>query len=131
MTPQLEEAQRFLRLADRDRRAFVALLGACNVDPSVAFFHAQQAVEKALKAVFCARDVEYRRTHDLEELSARLVDVGCRVPADESVLRRLTPYAVEFRYDDSPTQLITRDDASQVVDLILAWAESTVDSMLL
>lgn len=126
MTPQFEEAQRFLRLADRDRRAFVALLSASSVDQSIALFHAQQAVEKGLKAVLCIADIEYRRTHDLEELSARVVDAGYQAPADDSILRRLTPYAVEFRYDDSPPQLMTGDDAARVVDLVLAWAESII-----
>lgn len=48
MTPQLEEAERFLRLAKRDQAAFAALLNTPSVDPAVAFFHAQQAAEKSL-----------------------------------------------------------------------------------
>lgn len=51
MTPQREEANRFVRLAKRDQAAFEALLNATSVDPAVACFHAQQAAEKALKAV--------------------------------------------------------------------------------
>ena len=43
MTPQLEEAERFLRLAKRDQTAFKALLNVTTVDPAVACFHAQQA----------------------------------------------------------------------------------------
>jgi HEPN domain-containing protein len=50
MTPQREEAERFLRLAKRDRAAFAALLNASAVDPSVACFHAQQAAEKSLRS---------------------------------------------------------------------------------
>ena len=51
MTPQREEATRLLRLARRDHAAFSALLGASDVGVAVAMFHAQQASEKALKAV--------------------------------------------------------------------------------
>ncbi len=49
MTPQREEAERFMRLARRDEAAFLALLASATVDFAVACFHAQQAVEKALK----------------------------------------------------------------------------------
>lgn len=42
MTPQLEEAARFLRLAKRDQAAFAALLNATAVDPAVACFYAQR-----------------------------------------------------------------------------------------
>ena len=57
------------------RRVCCAWLGAPGVAVAVGFFHAQQAVEKALKAVMCLRGLEYRRTHDLEELA------GCQVPS--------------------------------------------------
>lgn len=126
MTPQLEEAQRLLRLAYRDQAAFDALLNAPGVDPAVACFHAQQAVEKALKAVMCARDLEYRRTHDLEELAGRLVDAGLRLPVEVAALRRLTPYGVRFRYDDEPMPLLTGSEAEQMVSATLTWAASVI-----
>ena len=77
MTPQREEAQRLLRLARRDQAAMQVLLGAPGVAVAVAFFHAQQAAEKTLKAVMCLEALEYRRTHDLEELAGQLADAGC------------------------------------------------------
>ena len=76
MTPRREEAARLLRLARRDESALVALLDAPQVALPVALFHAQQAAEKTLKAVMCLQGVEHRRTHDLEELAARLTDAG-------------------------------------------------------
>ena len=50
MTPQHEEASRLLRLARRDHAAFDALIAASGVPAAVALFHAQKAVEKALKS---------------------------------------------------------------------------------
>ena len=76
MTPQAEEAARMLRLAMRDQSAFHALLNSVGVPSAVAFFHAQQSVEKALKSAMCLRGLEYRRTHDLEELAGQLKDAG-------------------------------------------------------
>ncbi len=128
MTPQLEESQRLLRLAHRDRKAFEALLQATDVDPAVACFHAQQAVEKALKAVMCFRDLEYPRTHDLEELAGRLEKAGLQPPIEDAALRRLTPYAVRFRYDDEPISLLSGSEAKQIVYGILTWAASVTGS---
>lgn len=126
MTPQREEAERYLRLARRDEAAFRALLDSPTVDFSVACFHAQQAVEKALKAVMFLRGLEFRRTHDLEELSGTLADAGEDVPLAEEELRRLTPYAVEFRYDDEPMPLVTPEQAIAYALRVLAWAENVL-----
>lgn len=126
MTPQREEAERFLRLAKRDQAAFAALLNTSTVDPAVAGFHAQQAEEKAIKVVMCLRGLEYRRTHDLEELAGTLVDVGIVPPVDEIELRCLTPYAVEFRYDDEAVPLISGDEAGRLIALLLAWAATEI-----
>lgn len=128
MTPQREEAERFLRLAKRDQAAFAALLNTSTVDPAVACFHAQQAAEKALKAVMCLHCLEYRRTHDLEELAGTLADVGIVPPVDEIELRCLTPYAVEFRYDDETIHLISGDEAGRLIALLLAWAATEIAS---
>ncbi|MBI3903603.1 MAG: HEPN domain-containing protein [Nitrosomonadales bacterium] len=124
MTPQREEAERFLRLARRDEAAFRALLATPSVDFSVACFHAQQAVEKALKAIMFLHRLEFQRTHDLEELAGRLMDAGVVIPLENEELRRLTPYAVEFRYDDEPMPLVTPEQAVSYTSRILGWADN-------
>lgn len=122
MTVEREEAQRLLRLAARDRRAFEVLLnGGVAEDFPAAAFHAQQAVEKALKAALCLRRIEFRRTHDLLELAGRLRDAGGTVPVLDEALQRLTPYAVEFRYDDQALALIAPEDAQSLVEVCLSW----------
>ena len=123
MTPQREEAERFMRLARRDEAAFRALLASATVDFAVACFHAQQAVEKALKAVMFLHGLEFRRTHDLEELSGTLTDAGVNIPLEGEELRRLTPYAVEFRYDDEPMPLVSPEQAISYTSRVLAWAD--------
>lgn len=44
-------ARRFLALAERDLKAFRKLAGDPDIDDEIVGFHAQQAVEKCLKAV--------------------------------------------------------------------------------
>ncbi len=123
MTPQREEALRLLRLARRDQTALHALLGVPGVAAAVAFFHAQQAAEKALKAAMCLHGLEYRRTHDLEELAGQLADAGRPPSVVEADLRLLTPYAVEYRYDDEPPELLTPAQALAIVAALLSWCD--------
>jgi HEPN domain-containing protein len=68
-----------------------ALLGAPHVAVAVALIHAQQAAEKALKAVMCLQALEYRRTHDLEALAGQLSDAGSPPCVGETELSLLTP----------------------------------------
>ncbi|MEW6349745.1 MAG: HEPN domain-containing protein [Thermodesulfobacteriota bacterium] len=124
MTPQLEES---LRLARRDRAAFLTLRNATHVDAEVGCFHARQAIEKALKAVMCVRGIEYRRTHDLVDLTERLMDHGIRAPVEPEFLGRLTPCAVEFRCDDARPMLVSIYEAEQWVDSVLTWAASVAE----
>lgn len=128
MTAAHEEAARLLRLARRDALAFKGLLTLPEVDFSVACFHAQQAAEKAIKAVLFDREVEFRRTHDLEELGASLVRHGGELPVSVERLRRLSPYAVEFRYNDEVINTLTASEAEDILGKILIWAEGVVQA---
>lgn len=65
MTPQREKALRLLRLARRDRETFELLLPLERASLVALGFHAQQAVEKTLKAVAVEHYLEIQRTHDL------------------------------------------------------------------
>lgn len=54
-------------------------------------FLAQQAVEKALKAVLLVRDVPFERKHDIEYLCGLIEDAGLNLPPDLSAASALTP----------------------------------------
>lgn len=121
MTPQREEAQRLLRLAERDREAFEILAAASDKAHAAAGFLAQQAVEKALKALLCLRDIDFPRTHDLENLFNRLADSGPMPDHSSEYLRPLTPYAVDFRYDDQVVSLLSIDEMREIAETILRF----------
>lgn len=61
-------------------------------------FHAQQAVEKALKAVCVARRVPFRKTHDLGELLETIEAFAPAFASEWQHLDALTDYAVAARY---------------------------------
>ena len=67
-----------------------------------ALFHCQQVVEKAMKALLTWHDSAFRKTHNLEELSALCTRIdGTLAPAVEEVTP-LTEYAARFRYPGAP-----------------------------
>ena len=63
-------------------------------------FHAQQAVEKFMKAVLASRGTVYRPTHNLLELTELLERDGTALPADHPDFPSLGPYAAVLRYDE-------------------------------
>ncbi|MDP2821268.1 MAG: HEPN domain-containing protein [Sulfuritalea sp.] len=125
MTPFIEEAERLLRLARRDYQT-CAILGS-HPDAQIApiCFHAQQCVEKSLKAVMTANQIYFRYTHDLGELTNLLTGAGITPPFTAQELQRLTPSAVELRYDEG-VPLLTREEATDMATRTLAWAEALV-----
>jgi HEPN domain-containing protein len=125
MTPFSEEAERLLRLARRDYQTCAILGSHPEAQIAPICFHAQQCVEKSLKAALTARQVYFRYTHDLSELTNLLTGAGITPPFTAAELQRLTPSAVELRYDEG-VPLLTREEADHIATQTLAWAESLV-----
>jgi len=128
MKPHLEEAWRSLRLADRDIKAFKVLNKEPDVHLSIVYFHAQQAVEKSLKAVLFSQQIEFARTHDLVKLARLLGDQGVMLPVREDQLRRLNPFAVAFRYDDMEIAPVAQEGMASLIAEIRGWAEQEVSA---
>jgi HEPN domain-containing protein len=61
-------------------------------------FHAQQAVEKYLKAVLALNEVPVRKTHDIGALLGQLAELGLELPDEMDAALELTPYSVLERY---------------------------------
>lgn len=126
MTPTLEEALRLLRLARRDSETFELLMPLPKASVAALGFHAQQSVEKALKAVCALRSIEVRRTHDLAALAQAIQDNGAALPLPIDDLRALNPFAVEYRYDDEIVSAVTRDELCNRLSIVLKWADECI-----
>ena len=101
-----------------------------DVLPEQICFHAQQAAEKAFKAVLLFAGVDFPYSHDLEELLDTLEDAGIKVPEPLQDVGMLTPYAVETRYPGFGED-INEQDISEAVTLAekaIAWAEEHISS---
>lgn len=126
MTPALEEARRMLDMARSDYDAFQVLKPAAHLRDAVVLFHAQQAMEKAIKAVLLAHEIPFGRTHNLLVLISLLVERNIDVPHSPEAAAVFNPYAVTFRYDDEDIALISREEAAAMADAVLAWATRKV-----
>lgn len=127
MKRPLDLARRFLVLADRDIQAFRLLAGDSHIHDEAVGFHAQQAVEKCLKAVLAVHTIPFRKTHDLDELIDLLHDHHKAVPPNADGLDVLNPFAVILRYDLIELPSFDRDEARAIVESVRRWAEEQVE----
>lgn len=88
---------------------------AADPDPSfdAACFHAQQCIEKLMKAVLIDRQVLAPRTHDLVVLSRLLEGLEKQWTWDEAELQGLNRAAVNYRY---PGESADREDAAEALE---------------
>ena len=92
-------ARRFLDVADRDIRTIRLLAAVPTSDDEAVGFHAQQSIEKCLKAVLSVNEIAFRKTHDLVELADLLLDHNKHLPPNVELLDTLNPYAVMLRVE--------------------------------
>lgn len=118
---------RALRMADRDVTAFMKLKSDPKVHIASTCFHAQQAVEKCLKAVMFERGILFPPVHDLVRLAFILREHGIDTPCPLEDLRKLNPFAVTFRYDDTDIPLVTADAVGEMVAQMREWAGKVVE----
>ena len=84
--------------AEQDLEAASHLLELGEKGPTdVICFHAQQCVEKYLKALLVFENLPVPKTHDIERL-LNLVPNPDRIPLTPEQMRILTGYATETRY---------------------------------
>jgi HEPN domain-containing protein len=92
-------------------------------------FQAQQAAEKALKAVLIAYQVRFPYTHDIGTLLSLIERAG--QPAPEYVFEAalLSDYAVEARYPGvaEPVNLEEYQKSIVLAEGVLRWAEEIVE----
>lgn len=90
-------------------------------------FHAQQAVEKALKALLIAQGVEFPKTHNLRVLIEMLKE-RMDVPDEVMSSAALTEYAVSTRYPGEYEEVTEEEwrDAIQLAESVVDWAKQVL-----
>jgi len=120
-----EQALTMQTMSLKDIGILKFIVEAKEVDDSIFGFHAQQAVEKSLKAWIGAAGGTYGFTHDLERLLLELEQLGCDVTGFED-LSELSAFAVQFRYEtmESEEPLIDRADILRKVVALYEYVQS-------
>ncbi len=95
----IDDARLMQTKAKQDLSALCGMMDKTIFAEEIFGFHAQQAVEKSLKAWLALIGVDFPLIHDLEELFALLKDQGQAVPDIFQSLVDLTDFSVQFRYD--------------------------------
>lgn len=92
------EVRAWIGKAEGDFNAALLLMASGKDCPTdIVCFHAQQCVEKYLKALLCFRGLDFPRNHDIGELVALLPkDIVAPLSIEEQ--DQLTEYAVDSRY---------------------------------
>jgi HEPN domain-containing protein len=101
MPPDLareEDVRAWLEKATDDLRAAAHVLTANPPITSAVAFHAQQACEKALKALLAWHDKRFRKTHSLEELGEACLAISPSLADAIDGAVPLSEYAWRFRY---------------------------------
>ena len=119
-------AQRYLLMADRDIKTMILLANITESDDEAIGFHAQQAVEKCLKAVLSLHQIPFRKTHDLGELIDLMSDAGKPIPPEASELDFLNPFAVTFRYDLIDLETFDRNQAKALIKKVRNWSATQI-----
>lgn len=113
-------AREWVTKAENDLKTAVHTLALGEECPTdVVCFHAQQCVEKYLKAVLVLEGIDFPKIHDIGELVALLPQaVNLDTTVEEQ--RRLTEYATVTRYpgDYEPISLVEAREAVEIAKQI-------------
>lgn len=131
MNSPLEHARALLARAEDDLYVVRRLKSDAGAPGWVLGFHAQQAVEKALKAVLSGAGIAYPRTHNLVMLVELLRRAGIALPPDADAYGRLIPFGVVLRYEDAfadEAPPACSDEFEAIAARTLTWAQARLNS---
>ena len=88
-------------------------------------FDAQQAAEKALKALLLAHQLPFPKTHDIGLLLQRLANAGMAIPPQVQAADVLSLYAVVTRYPGDYPELTQAEyeEALELARQVVAWVD--------
>jgi HEPN domain-containing protein len=89
-------------------------------------FHAQQAAEKAVKAVLIKHSVKFPYVHDVAELLTLIENAGLKIPKLVKQAGKLTRFAVFTRYPGI-AEAISEEEYAEALTIaaeVIRWVES-------
>jgi len=125
-TERLAETRRWLRYAQEDLEAAETLLQQQTVVPRHICWLAQQAAEKAIKAILVFLEIDFPWRHDLDALR-NLIPAGWQVRDEHPDLAGLTEWAVEARYPGDWPEATEADARSAAEQARAVWESVHAD----
>jgi HEPN domain-containing protein len=124
-----DHARQLLAMAETDHAALTNMLDAQKFPEQIFGFHAQQAIEKALKAWISFLRQPYPKTHDLSVLVGALREAGVELSSFPR-LEDYTVFAVQYRYEsyDTNDELLDRHGVVQEVSGLLSTVQKAIRS---
>lgn len=123
-----EVSEVLARKAEGDSKVLRLLASNDEIGDDAVGFHAQQAVEKWLKAVIASRGEDFEFTHDLHRLVMLASHGTGDLPFDVDLVLTLTQYAVPLRYEDLlDAQPLDRDATVALVEQVGQWAAAQLN----
>lgn len=119
-----EQAAALLQAGKRDLLTLQLLNETGRAPHEAIGFHAQQACEKFIKAVLVLHSITFERTHDLIVLYQLLQEQRIGIPADKEKLRALNSYAVQFRYEGCPIEMVASSECETIATTLDQWANA-------
>lgn len=124
-----EHARLLLQKAAQDEAVLDAILAVRAIGDDVFGFHAQQAVEKLLKAWLAHLGADYPKVHNLRVIVDLLQAAGAEIPEDLKEVESLTPYATIYRYEDLPIpRSLDRQQVRQQIRRLRAYVEARIEA---
>ncbi len=95
-----------------------------EIYPEDLCFQAQQAVEKAIKAVYISKKLVFPYIHDISQLLAALEKEGVIIPDNIKQASKLTLYAAQTRYPglEGPVSDKEYYEALVLAECVVEWA---------
>jgi HEPN domain-containing protein len=110
------------RKAEGDETVLEKLLDDADVPDDVLGFHAQQAIEKHLKAVLAFNGITFERTHSIAYLTSLLEHHGIELPSGREEIEGLSPWAVAARYEDRFDEVLDRPAVREQLLAVRSWS---------
>jgi HEPN domain-containing protein len=126
---RLDLAHVLLSRAIDDETLIQKVSADMDVADAIVGFHAQQAVEKLIKAVLAARGVAFMKSHALSYLIGLVEENKIAAPQALSEADVLSPWAVEFRYEGEEPPALDRSAALVLVGQVRTWAENEINAV--
>lgn len=103
--------RKWLRYALDDLKVARAIEGMGSSYWRGCAYHSQQVVEKAIKGYLIFRQIRFSKTHDLALLTESVKSVDPELSKLLIKAKKLTKFAIEYRYPDAANRPMTRAKA--------------------